>query len=320
MRGKYAVSPQTYQRVALGGCVLLTLIVATGAAVRLTGSGLGCPDWPKCYGQVVAPLQLHAVIEYANRLVSGVVGVGAVCVAVLAWLRRPFRRDLALLSLALPLGVVAQAVLGGLTVRNELAPLFVMAHFGLSMLVLVASVVLVWRSRPHARRVSDVGRGVRWSVRGLAVLGFITIVAGTVATGAGPHAGAAGTGEHVVRLNFAGATTLELATRQHALLAALLGLACALIWLYLRLRTPGRGMELLRTLTVVLVLLACQGLIGLLQLDMGLPSEVVWVHVTLATVIWVTLVWAAAVAQRPGLAAELELAAERVAPMEPINH
>ena len=146
MRARLTVNPDQYRRVALFALAALTLIVLTGAAVRLTGSGLGCPDWPKCYGKTLPPLNTHAVIEYSNRILSGLVGISTILAAVLAFTRRPFRRDLAVLGVVLPLGVVAQAVLGGFTVREHLAPGFVMGHYGLSMLVLVAAVALAWRA------------------------------------------------------------------------------------------------------------------------------------------------------------------------------
>src|SRR6202521_3724064 len=146
MRARLAVTPSQYRKVAYLTLAALTLIVLTGAAVRLTGSGLGCPDWPKCYGKALPPISTHALIEFGNRALSGLVGVMTVIAAVLAFTRRPFRRDLAWLGLSLPLGVVAQAVLGGFTVREHLAPGFVMAHFGLSMLLLIAAVALTWKS------------------------------------------------------------------------------------------------------------------------------------------------------------------------------
>src|SRR5690348_18256107 len=131
MRKRLAVTPDQYRRLTYWTLGALTLIVLTGAAVRLTGSGLGCPDWPKCYGKALPPLSIHSLIEFGNRALSGLVGVLAVLTSVLAFTRRPFRRDLAQIALLLPLGVVAQAVLGGFTVREHLAPGFVMAHFGL---------------------------------------------------------------------------------------------------------------------------------------------------------------------------------------------
>src|SRR5215207_9792227 len=143
---RITLSPTQYRQVAELALAALTLIVFTGAAVRLSGSGLGCPDWPKCYGKVAPPLEAHAVIEYGNRILSGIVGLAAVAAGALAWRRRPFRRDLAVLGVLLPLGVVGQAVLGGFTVRNHLAPGFVMGHFALSMLILVAAAALAWRA------------------------------------------------------------------------------------------------------------------------------------------------------------------------------
>ena len=97
--------------------------------MRLSGSGLGCPDWPKCHGKIYAPLETHAWIEFGNRLVSGVVGLACVLAGLGAFRRRPFRRDMAYIGLLLPLGVISQAVLGGFTVRHHLAPGFVMAHY-----------------------------------------------------------------------------------------------------------------------------------------------------------------------------------------------
>src|SRR5581483_11249902 len=132
MLDRLAVTPAQYRRVAYLTLGSLTLIVLTGAAVRLTDSGLGCENWPKCGGTPLPPLSSHPLIEFGNRAVSGVVGVITVVALVLAGTRRPFRRDLFWLALLLPLGVVAQAVLGGFTVLHHLAPGFVMAHFSLS--------------------------------------------------------------------------------------------------------------------------------------------------------------------------------------------
>src|SRR5205814_7234493 len=95
VRSRLVISPRMYSRVATVALAALALIVLTGAAVRMTGSGLGCPDWPKCYGRTVAPLESHAIIEYTNRLLSGFVGVAVILAGVLAWFRRPFRWHLA---------------------------------------------------------------------------------------------------------------------------------------------------------------------------------------------------------------------------------
>src|SRR5580704_13509329 len=142
----YTVTPEQYVRVAWTALGALTLIVLTGAAVRLTGSGLGCPTWPKCYGNVYPPLNTHAVIEFSNRLLTAPVSIAAGAAWLFAIRRRPYRRDLARLSALLPLGVIGQAVLGGLTVRGALDYGWVMGHFALSMLILAAAAALAWRA------------------------------------------------------------------------------------------------------------------------------------------------------------------------------
>ena len=290
MRERLAVTPRQYRIVAYMTLGALTLIVMSGAAVRLTDSGLGCANWPKCGGTPLPPLSTHALIEFGNRAVSALVGVITVVAAILAFTRRPFRRDLAWLAVLLPLGVAAQAVLGGFTVLNHLAPGFVMAHFSLSLLILVAAFALAWRSRfePGARSRSN-DRVSVWSVRALAPLGGLTIFAGTVATAAGPHSGGF-TGQKVHRLHFKGADTLTWAIHQHATIAAIFGVAVIGVWFLHRHR--GASADMLEPLTVLGVLLAAQGLIGSVQYELHLPTDMVWVHVSLATITWLVVLWA----------------------------
>src|SRR3954454_7698828 len=141
------VSPRTFLTIAWAALVVCTLIVFTGAAVRLTGSGLGCPNWPRCAGTRLTPeLQTHGLIEFSNRVMTSIVLIPCVAAAALAWFRRPFRRDLAWIALLLPLGVLGQAVMGGLTVIYGLAPGWVIGHFLLSMTLLIAAVALAWRA------------------------------------------------------------------------------------------------------------------------------------------------------------------------------
>ena len=296
MRQRLAVTPAQFRRVAYLALAALTLIVLTGAAVRLTGSGLGCPDWPKCYGNALPPLSTHALIEFGNRALSGLVGLITLVAAVLGFTRRPYRRDLALLGLSLPLGVVAQAVLGGFTVREHLAPGFVMAHYALSMIVLIAAVALAWRAtfEPGTRPRSNDRLSV-WSVRGLAPLGALTIFAGTAATAAGPHAGGS-PGQRIHRLHFKGNDTLNWVIHRHATIAAVFGVAVIGVWLLRRRR--GATQDALEPLTVLGVLLAAQGLVGSVQYELKLPTDIVWVHVTLATVTWLAVLWSVAAAGR----------------------
>jgi cytochrome c oxidase assembly protein subunit 15 len=296
MRYRVAVNPAQFRRLSYLALAALTLIVISGAAVRLTDSGLGCENWPKCGGTPLPPLSSHALIEFGNRAVSGVVGAITVVVAVLAFMRRPFRRDLAWLALTLPLGVVAQAVLGGFTVLAHLAPGFVMAHFSLSMLILIGALALAWRSshEPGSRPRSDDRLSV-WSVRALGPLSAVTIFAGTAATAAGPHSGGF-SGQHVHRMHFKGAGTLSWVIHQHATIAALFGVLAIGVWLLRRHR--GASPRSLEPLTAVGILLAAQGLVGSVQYELRLPAEMVWVHVVLAAATWLAVLWAIAAAGR----------------------
>ena len=305
----FTLGPRAYAYVALTALVVCTLIVFTGAAVRLTGSGLGCPDWPRCTGTRLTPeLSTHSLIEFGNRMLTGVVGLPCLAAAFLAWRRRPFRRDLALVSLLLPLGVLAQAVLGGMTVWYGLKPGWVIGHFLLSMLLLVACVVLAWRATHEpAGRAQPRDRVSLWAVRGLVVLGGITLAAGTVATAAGPHAGGEGTGDVVPRLDWKGGETLDWAIHQHGILATLLGLASVGAWFLLRHRRADATTQ--NALTAVCVLLACQGVVGSAQYAMELPPGMVWIHVVLAVATWLALLGAWVAAGRSGPAAPAPLPA-----------
>ena len=183
MRERLIVTPARFRTAAWTALVSLTLIVFTGAAVRLTDSGLGCEDWPRCSrSHLTPPDQLHAFIEFGNRSLSGIVGFVTVVVMVMAFMRRPLRRDLAVLATLLPLGVVAQAVLGGYTVKEKLAPGFVMGHFGLSMLILVAAVALVWRCYyPAGTRPRTFSRALVWTIHQHATIAFLFGIATIVA-------------------------------------------------------------------------------------------------------------------------------------------
>jgi cytochrome c oxidase assembly protein subunit 15 len=296
MRDRLRITPQLYATVTLVALGALSLIVLTGAGVRLTGSGLGCPDWPKCYGQTVPPLDTHAVIEYGNRVLTGFVGFAVIAASILAWFRVPFRWHLALFGALLPLGVIGQAILGALVVKYHLAPGLVMSHFILSMLLLDAAFALAWCSRyePWQRRRSSDRLGV-WAVRALVPLGQLTIAAGTVATASGPHAGAHA-GQLVHRFTFEGAATLEWVVQRHAVLATAFGLAAIAVWLLLR--RPGGDDRAVRPLTAVIALLALQGAVGGIQWALKLPGELVWVHVALATLTWLAMLWTVATAGR----------------------
>jgi cytochrome c oxidase assembly protein subunit 15 len=287
----FELTPRQFELVALISLIALTLIVATGAAVRLSGSGLGCPDWPRCYGRVYPPLQTHALIEFSNRIVSGAVGVVVVVAAAAAWRRRPFRRDLLLLALLLPLGVVGQAVLGGYTVENKLAPGYVMAHYALSMLILVAAVALAWRARQQESQEPAPDRKSIWAVRALFPLATIVVFAGTAATAAGPHSGGA-TGQNIKRLHFKGADTLNWTVHVHGAIAFAFGIAAVVVWVVLERRQAAAQAR--RAMTWLCGLIAMQGVVGVVQYETHLPTELVWVHVALASLSWLCVLWAIA--------------------------
>jgi cytochrome c oxidase assembly protein subunit 15 len=293
----YTVTPRQCAIAAYLALGALTLIVLTGAAVRLTGSGLGCPQWPRCYGRLYPPLSAHAVIEFSNRLVTG-----PICIAAgLAWLaalrRRPYRRDLVWIAALLPLGVIAQAVLGGLTVKGRLDYGWVMAHFALSMLILLAASALAWRAGgstlgrpPREPGTAPTDRAVVLWARALAALGALTIFAGTAATAAGPHAGGS-PGQQINRLSFDGRGTMDFVIHRHAEIALAFGLLAVWVWWLARRR--GADALVRRCATVLCVLIALQGVVGLDQYKTHLPTELVWVHVALASAAWLAALWTA---------------------------
>lgn len=287
------ITPERYFRVTKYALLGLALIVLSGAAVRVTGSGLGCPDWPQCYksGRLVAETDLHAMIEFTNRVFSGFVVLASGLAWLLSYVRRPYRRDLMWLSAALPFGVIGQAVIGGLTVKYGLAPGWVMAHFLLSMLILVFAQQLFWRSRPvHPTPPGAPDRATALLIRALTVLGAFTLILGTASTAAGPHAGASGTGEIVPRFDFKGGDTLTWIIERHGLLAAILGVGAVVAWILNR--TRGGGKRLQRSLTILCLLMAAQGVVGITQYELKLPAEIVWIHVALATYTWISLIFA----------------------------
>jgi heme a synthase len=295
MRDRLTITPEQYALIARVALVAFTLIVVTGVAVRVTGSGLGCPTWPKCTDRsLYTQLNTHGVIEFGNRMLTGFVGFTAFAAFVGALRRRPVRRDLVWLGAMLPLGVVAQIVLGGFTVLYDLAPGFVMSHFMLSMLILVACMTLDRRAHREpeelaARPAPASGdRLLTWGIRALIPLGALAIFAGTAATAAGPHTGGTGTHDIVPRLDFKGIDTLNFVIEQHARLATLLGVVAVALWILARRRGVSRADR--TPLTWVCWLLALQGLIGAVQYQLELPAEIVWVHSSLAAGTWLAIV------------------------------
>ena len=276
---KLRLSPGAYRRLALGALVALGFIVVSGGAVRLTGSGLGCPDWPTCTeDRLVAPLEYHAVVEFANRAVTGAVSL-AVAAAVLGSLVRvPRRRDLTRLSLGLVAGVAANAILGGITVLTELKPQIVMGHFLLSMVLLANAAVLHHRAgQPDGPPRAAVGRAPVLLGRAVLVATAVAVFLGTVVTAAGPHGGDA----EVERLDL----HLPGVARLHGgSVVVLLALVVASLW---ALRRDGAPVEARRAGRVLLGALVAQAGVGYLQWFTGVPALLVGAHVAGAVVVWV---------------------------------
>lgn len=275
------LTPEGYRRITAAALVALSLIVVSGAAVRLTGSGLGCPDWPTCEeGRLVAPMEYHAMVEFLNRTVTGLVSV-AVALAVLgSVVRVPRRRDLLWLSLGLVAGVAAQVVLGGLTVLFHLSPPLVMAHFLLSM-VLIANAVVLHHRAAHdgGPAVPLVSGEVAAMTRILVAAAAVVLVTGTVVTASGPHGG----DEDVERLGF----FLPDVARVHGI-AVVLFLALTLLTLW-RAHREGAPGEVRRAGEVLLVVLCGQAAVGYVQYFTGVPELLVGVHVAGAVAVWIAV-------------------------------
>lgn len=294
MLKRIQISPERYAQVTLIALVALVLIVFTGSAVRLTASGLGCPDWPKCYGGYIAPAQINAWIEYGNRLLTGFVGVAVIAASLLAFFRRPYRWHLALFGALLPLGVIGQAILGAFVVKYHLPPELVIGHFLLSMILLDAAFALFWCSRyePGERSFSEDSLGV-WAVRALIPFGQLTVLLGTITTASGPHPGDHDK-ELVHRFNFMGEDTLEWIAQRHAAMAVLFAVAVlAVIFILMR---KGGDRRALRPLTATFALIIFQITLGITQWLLELPAILVWFHVVTATLIWLAVLWSVAVA------------------------
>ncbi|MEA3054619.1 MAG: heme a synthase [Actinomycetota bacterium] len=274
------VSAGAYRRLTRFALLSLALIVLTGATVRLTGSGLGCSDWPTCErGQLAAQTSdAPAMVEFTNRVFTGVVSIAVVLAVLGALRRRPYRRDLTILAWGLVVGVLAQIVLGGLVVNHHLSPKFVMGHFLLSMVLVTNATVLDARAgRPDGARRALAPDDL---VRGLTVLvpiaAAITVFLGTVVTAAGPHAG----DESAARLDL----VVGDVARIHSLSAWITVLLTVVLLRAARGRPAVRGAA-----EVLAAVLVAQGAVGYVQYFTGVPVALVFVHVAGATATW----WAA---------------------------
>ena len=302
-----AFSPTAISRLALANVVANGAIIVTGGVVRLTGSGLGCPTWPRCTEEsfVATPeLAGHGVIEFGNRLLTFV--LTAVAVALLVAVLRSPRRDLRPLAVLAFLGIPAQAAIGGVTVLTGLNPWTVAVHFLVSVVLTAVATVLWLRSREPGVGRPLVRRPIALLVGGIAAVTAAVLVLGTIVTGSGPHSGDVDgndvpTGD---RMGF----DIELVSQLHAdVVFLLVGLTIALLVALYATDAPGRVRRAARDLLVVQLL---QGVIGFVQYFTHLPVVLVLLHMlgaVLVTVFTARLVWSVR-----GPASEAPLSASQV--------
>ena len=294
-RERLTVSLETFRRIANVALLLLVLIVFSGAGVRLTGSGLGCPDWPQCHGTLTPELSSHVAMEYGNRLLSALVGIPCLALALMVWRVRPFRRDLVAPSLVLGAVVLLEGALGAATVLLDLKWQVVIGHYLLAIVLIAAGTVLAWRvRRPAGAPPIENERRVVLGARLLTAWGALIITLGTFVTAAGPHAGGAGTGDVVERMTAIPLTTM---IKFHGHPATGMAIFAILVWAYARRRGASKALQ--GALTAVCVLIALQGALGLTQYHLALPAELVWAHASLAAVLWVAFVLSWLAAGRP---------------------
>ncbi len=277
------IGPRPFLLICRITLAVVVLNVVTGAAVRLSDSGLGCPDWPTCSQHDLTPaLSLHPLIEFGNRMVVTLLVVACAVTVIASFLRRPARGDLRWLSGGLILGVIGEAVLGAFVVYSKLNAYVVMTHFLVGMALTAVAVLLTLRAGHGPGRGSlAVGRSALWLTRALLGLIVVVLAAGAATTGTGPHAG--GKGSKRIPLG------LEDMTRIHAeiVIASVLVLL-VLLWVLWRTNAPAHVQDAGRILLAVMVV---QGFIGYTQFFTHLPAVLVGIHVLGATMVWSTALW-----------------------------
>ncbi|MFD8674314.1 heme A synthase [Streptomyces seoulensis] len=298
---RWTPDPRTVRRAALAALVMSVVIVVTGGAVRLTGSGLGCPTWPTCTDDSLTTTRamgVHGVIEFGNRMLTYVLCAAVGWAIIAARSRKPWRRDLTRLGWAQFWVVMSNAVLGGIVVLVGLNPYTVAAHFLLSTALITVAAVMWQRTREgDAQPRPLVGGAVRQLVWFLVAAAVLLIAAGTVVTGAGPHAGDS---SEVARIPLDWETIAKL----HAVLAWIVVTLTFALWFILKAVDAPKG-PLSRTRDLFLVLLA-QGVIGYIQYFTHLPEALVALHMLGSCLMWIaTLRVLLSLRERPDSSAEV---------------
>jgi len=275
------ISPAGYIWVSRFALILLCVIVVSGAAVRLTGSGLGCSDWPRCNSEKFIDVSTtHGAIEQINRLFTGLVTAIVIAAVLAARFRVPYRKDLVMLSWGLVAGVIGQIVLGGIVVLTDLHPLANQGHFILSMVLVANALILHQRAKTDRKldRMSHLS-GLQKLVRLTVVMGSVALVTGTVVTGSGPHAG----DEKARRFDLAITTV----ARIHGI-SVLVAIALLLIVAWKM--KQQRAQQLFGPLEMVLVIAILQATVGYVQYFNDIPALLVGIHIFGATMFFLSLV------------------------------
>ena len=273
-----AVSQKAFRTVAGTALGSLSVIIFSGAMVRLTGSGLGCDDWPRCNATKFVDVSTgHTLIEQANRLFTGVVSMSVIAAVLLAHFRRPLRKDLVRLAWGLVLGVLAQIIIGGIVVLTGLNPYANMAHFLVSLVLVANAFVLYRRSGDQPATYFRLGpERIVIAIRLVVVSCALALVTGTVVTATGPHAG----DENAVRFGFA----LTSVARVHSV-SVIITIAL-IIFLAIRAKQLNSDTSTRDAIQALLIAAVFQGAIGYLQYFNGVPVALVAVHIVGATALW----------------------------------
>ncbi|MEU6667256.1 COX15/CtaA family protein [Streptomyces sp. NPDC046727] len=279
---RWTPDPRTVQRAALAALVMAVVIVVTGGAVRLTGSGLGCPTWPTCTDDSLTTTRamgFHGVVEFGNRMLTYVLCAAVGWAIIAARSQKPWRRDLTRLGWAQFWVVMGNAVLGGIVVLVGLNPYTVAAHFLLSTALIAIATVMWQRTREgDAEPRPLVGKAVQQLVWFLVIASVLLIAVGTVVTGAGPHAGDSSEVERIP-------IDWETVSKLHAVLAWIVVTLTFALWFVLKAVDAPKG-PLARTRELFVVLL-CQGAVGYVQYFTHLPEALVAAHMLGSTVMWI---------------------------------
>lgn len=281
--GRLTLSASAYRKVALVALALIGTIVVTGATVRLTGSGLGCEDWPNCAsGELVKFGNTNQTIEQVNRLFTGLVSVAVIAAVLGSLRRRPYRQDLVWWSCGLVAGVIGQIVLGGITVLVDLHPAAVGAHFVLSMILVTDATILVWKASHEPGPTRPQVSRVNLNLSRVAVATAATLmVTGPIVTGSGPHAG----DERSPRFDL----LIPDVARVHSInMWVFLTITVILLLRLSRSKSPA---EILRRGYFLLIVILIQGGIGYTQYELGIPAWLVLAHIAGATLLVGTVVW-----------------------------